>query len=68
MDCTTIVQDSYAPPSSIATNVRSVGKKQEMLKRQLYDMVSSQVHEEFHPPPTPPEYVSTTKKDFGKGD
>ena len=28
---------------------------------------SSQVHEEFHPPPPPIDYTSTTKKDFSKG-
>ena len=28
---------------------------------------SSEVHEEFHPPPIPIDYTSTTMKDFGKG-
>lgn len=28
---------------------------------------SAEVHEEFHPPPSPPDYTSTMKKDFHRG-
>ena len=65
MDCVTTVEDSYQPPPP--TQACTIGKRQEIIKQQLYQKVSSGVHEEFHPPPPKMEYVSTTKNDFGKG-
>ena len=66
MDCGTTVGLSYSSPRP--TNVRVVGKKQELLKKQLFEVVSSEVHEEFNPPPPPMDYNSTTQADFGKGE
>ncbi len=67
MSCTTMVQQSYQPPSIGPTPPRSVGKRQEQIAAQLYNMLSSEVHEEFHPPPPKHEYKSTTQNDFNKG-
>ncbi len=61
-----MVQQSYQPPCSEPTP-RSVGKRQEQIVAQLYNMLSSEVHEEFHPPPPKHEYKSTTQYDFNKG-
>lgn len=67
MNGSTMVQTSYLDPSSVAANIRTVGRRQEQILAQLYDMVSSEVHDEFNPPPPKPEYTSTTHKDFDKG-
>jgi hypothetical protein len=47
--------------------VRAEGQRQQLIKDQLYQVISSEVHEEFHPPPPPMDYSSTTKADYGKG-
>ncbi|KAL5515702.1 hypothetical protein EMCRGX_G000906 [Ephydatia muelleri] len=62
MEGLSTVKDSYAPASPV--KVQNMGKRQELLTRQIYEMVSAEVHEEFHPPPSPPDYTSTMKKDF----
>ena len=46
----------------------AVGKREEALRRQVYQVVSQQVHEELHPPPPPPDWSSTTRKDFSRGE
>ncbi|XP_064400812.1 sperm-associated antigen 8-like [Halichondria panicea] len=67
MSCTTMVQQSYQPPASIrGSTPRSVGKRQEQIVAQLYDMISSEVHEEFLPPPPKHDYKSITHNDFNK--
>ena len=65
MDCETTVGLSYTSPRP--TSVRVEGQRQQMIKEQLYQVISSEVHEEFHPPPPPMDYSSTTKTDYGKG-
>lgn len=44
-----------------------VGSREAALRSAAHYMISHQVHEEFHPPPSPPEYISTTRNDFHKG-
>lgn len=66
MKAGTTVKDSYQPPSPLG--ITTTGRRQELLKQELYAAVSAQVHEEFNPPPPPIEYSSTTTKDFSKGD
>lgn len=38
------------------------------LRSAAYDVVSCQVREEFHPLPSPPEYSSTTRTDYHRGE
>ena len=65
MDCETTVGLSYTSPSP--TSVRVVGQRQQLLKQQLFQVISSEVHDEFNPPPPTVDYSSTTKSDYGKG-
>ena len=65
MDCETTVGLSYTSPRGTSVGVE--GQRQQMIKEQLYQVISSEVHEEFHPPPPPMDYSSTTKTDYGKG-
>ncbi|XP_028399148.1 sperm-associated antigen 8-like [Dendronephthya gigantea] len=55
-------KDSYRQPSG--SGVRAKGKKLELLEKHLVEKLSAEVQEEFHPPPTPPDYKSVTKQDF----
>lgn len=65
MDCDTTVRLSYTSPSP--TSVRVEGRRQQLLKEHLYEVISSEVQEEHHPLPPPMDFTSTTKTDFGKG-
>ena len=55
-------KDSYRQPSGSGT--RAKGRKLELLEKQLIEKLSSEVQAEFHPPPSPPDYKSVTKRDF----
>ncbi|XP_033115300.1 sperm-associated antigen 8-like [Anneissia japonica] len=58
----TTCKDSYRQPPK--PQVRTKGRKKELLERALYAQVSQEVHNEFNPPPPEVEYTSITKKDF----
>ena len=58
----TTVQSSYPPP--MLENVSSTGQRQQELQKHLYEIASSQVHEELHSSPPPIDYTSTTRGDY----
>lgn len=55
-------KDSYRQPPSLGTRLK--GKKLELLERELVQKLSSEVRQGLHPPPSPSDYRSVTKKDF----
>ncbi|XP_078483540.1 sperm-associated antigen 8-like [Ciona intestinalis] len=62
----TTVRESYQKPKF--PEVRTRGKKEEMIERMLYNKVGEETHREFNPPPPPMEYVTIKQQDFDKPD
>ena len=54
---------SYSPPKPCT--VKIIGKRQEMLHRQLYELAKTQTDQETSPPKI--EYTSVTKMDYTQG-
>ena len=65
MQKTSTVEETFKSPEG--PRVRMTGSRREALQKALYEMVSKEVENEFHPPPPPAELVSTTKHDFSRG-
>ena len=47
--------------------VQIVGKKNQLLKQQLYELASSQVDDVINPAPPKMDYTTTTKGDYTSG-
>jgi len=60
----TTCEVSYKP-SEVKSCSRS-GRRKELLEKQLYEKISSEIQEEMTPKSPPIDYTSTTKKDFSK--
>jgi len=58
----TTCTDSYRKPQT--TTVRKVGKRRELLEKELYEKISSEMHEKMNQPPPPIDFMSTTKQDY----
>ncbi|XP_071954509.1 sperm-associated antigen 8-like [Antedon mediterranea] len=58
----TTCKNSYQEPPK--SQVRTKGRKRELLEKALFEQVAQEVNQEFNPPPPDVEYVSITKKDF----
>ena len=54
---------SYSPPKPCT--VKIIGKRQEILNQQLYELAKTQIDQETSPPTI--EYTSVTKMDYTKG-
>ena len=65
MESETMVALSYTSPRP--SSIRLEGQRRQLIKEQLYQVISGEVHEEFHPPPPPMDYNSTTKADYERG-
>ena len=57
------MQDSFQYPST-DDKIKPEGKRQQLLRKNLYEIVSSQVCKDLHSSPPPVDYTSTTHKDY----
>ncbi|XP_057309386.1 sperm-associated antigen 8-like isoform X2 [Hydractinia symbiolongicarpus] len=54
--------DSYKKPEN--QTVCNVGRRRELMEKQLYETLSSEIHETAHAAPPSPDFASTTKTDY----
>nr|CAB3266509.1 sperm-associated antigen 8-like [Phallusia mammillata] len=62
----TTVRESYQQPRF--PEVRTRGKKEELVEKMLYNQVGEQTHREFNPPPPATEFLTIKQQDFDKPD